>query len=71
MALGLSRSTARYRARPDRDEKVIALCVELAERFPEQGFNKLFQLIRWRCLVWNHKGCGVIAIDAERSEYQM
>ncbi len=54
-AMGLSRSTARYRRRPDRDEKVIALLAELAERFPERGFDKLFQLIRRRGLVWNHK----------------
>lgn len=50
VALGLSRSTARYRARPDRDEEVIALLAELAERFPERGFDKLFQLIRRRGL---------------------
>lgn len=55
LAMGLSRSTARYRRRPDRDEKVIALLAELAERFPERGFDKLFQLIRRRGLVWNHK----------------
>ena len=54
-AMGLSRSTARYRRRPDRDEEVIALLAELAERFPERGFDKLFQLIRRRGLVWNHK----------------
>jgi putative transposase len=54
-AVGLSRSTARYRRRPDRDEAVIALLAELAERFPERGFDKLFQLIRRRGLVWNHK----------------
>ena len=53
--MGLSRSTARYRRRPDRDEEVIALLAELAERFPERGFDKLFQLIRRRGLVWNHK----------------
>jgi putative transposase len=54
-AVGLSRSTARYRRRPDRDEAVIALLAELVERFPERGFDKLFQLIRRRGLVWNHK----------------
>ena len=53
--MGLSRPTASYRRRPDRDEKVIALLAELAERFPERGFDKLFQLIRRRGLVWNHK----------------
>jgi len=54
-AVGLSRSTVRYRHRPDREEAVIALLAELAERFPERGFDKLFQLIRRRGLVWNHK----------------
>lgn len=52
--MALSRSTARYRRRPDRDEKVIAQLTELAERFPERGFDQLFQLIRRRGLVWNH-----------------
>ncbi|UNP27595.1 IS3 family transposase [Lysobacter gummosus] len=51
-AIGLSRSTVR---RPDRDEQVIALLAELAERFPERGFDKLFQLIRRRGQPWNHK----------------
>lgn len=55
LAMGLSRSTVRYRRRPDRDEKVVAVLAELAERFPERGFDKLFQLIRRRGLVWNHK----------------
>lgn len=55
MAVGLARSTARYQRRPDRDEEVIALLAGLAERFPERGFGKLFQLIRRRGLVWNHK----------------
>jgi hypothetical protein len=38
-ALGFSRSTLRYKARPDRDEPVIALLAVLAERFPERGFD--------------------------------
>lgn len=54
-AIGLSRSTVRYRKRPDRDEEVIALLAELAERFPERGFDKLFQLMRRRGQPWNHK----------------
>ncbi|AZR22575.1 IS3 family transposase [Xanthomonas vasicola] len=53
--VGVARSTARYRRRPDRDEEVIALLSELAERFPERGFGKLFQIIRRRGHVWNHK----------------
>lgn len=54
-AVGLSRSVARYRRRPDRDEEVIAVLQELAERYPDRGFHKLFKLIRRRGLVWNHK----------------
>nr|WP_249050112.1 DDE-type integrase/transposase/recombinase [Xanthomonas nasturtii] len=46
---------ARYRRRPDRDEEVIALLSALAERFPERGVGKLFQIICRRGHVWNHK----------------
>lgn len=53
--VGLSRSVARYRPRPDRDEEVIVVLQELAERYPDRGFSKLFKLIRRRGLVWNHK----------------
>lgn len=41
--------------RPDRDEEVITLLAELAERFPERSFGKPLQLIRRRALIWNHK----------------
>lgn len=54
--LGASRSTLRYKARPDRDEPVIAVLAELTERFPEHGVDKLFQIIRRWGLPWNHKG---------------
>ncbi len=54
-AVGLSRSVARYERRPSQDEAVVALLLELSERFPDRGFSKLFKLIRRRGLVWNHK----------------
>lgn len=54
-AVGLARSTARYEPAPDRDEAVIAVLLELAERFPERGFGKLFRLVRRRGYGWNHK----------------
>lgn len=54
-AIGLARSTARYAPAPDRDEAVIAVLLELAERFPERGFGKLFRLLRRRGHRWNHK----------------
>ncbi len=54
VAVGLSRSVARYVPPPDQDE-VIAVLRELAERFPEHGLSKLFKLIRRRGHGWNHK----------------
>lgn len=54
-AIGLSRSVARYEARPDQDEEVIVVLMELAERYPDRDYGKLFKLIRRRGLVWNHK----------------
>lgn len=54
-AVGLSRSVARYVRRPDQDDEVIVMLLELAERFPERGFGKYFKLIRRRGLRWNHK----------------
>lgn len=54
-AVGLSRSVARYQRRPSKDENVIAVLLELSERFPDRGFGKLFKLVRRRGFVWNHK----------------
>lgn len=54
-AVGISRSVARYAPQPDRDDEVIAVLLELAERFAERGFTKYFKLIRRRGLRWNHK----------------
>jgi len=54
-AVGLSRSVARYERRPDQDEEVIIVLLELSERYPDRGFGKLFQLIRRRGFAWNHK----------------
>jgi len=51
--VGLARSTARYVPAPD--EEVIAVLLELAERFPERGFGELFQPVRRRGHRWNHK----------------
>jgi putative transposase len=52
---GLSRSVRRYKPVPDKDEPVIALLAELAERHPDRGFGKLFDLVRRRGKRWNHK----------------
>ena len=41
--------------RDDSDEPVIAVPLELAERFPDRGFGKYFKLIRRRGHGWNHK----------------
>ncbi len=53
--VGISRSVSRYSPRPDRDEEVIAVLLELSETCPERGFSKLYELIRRRGLPWNHK----------------
>lgn len=55
LAACLSRSVARYQRKADQDEEVVVVLQELAERFPERGFSKLFQLIRRRGHRWNHK----------------
>ncbi|CAM6616657.1 HTH-like domain-containing protein [Enterobacter intestinihominis] len=49
--LSLSRTVYVYR----RDEPVIHLLTELAERYPQYGFKKLFQLLRRQGITWNHK----------------
>lgn len=54
-AAGLSRSVRRYQRVPDKDEPVIAVLAELAERHAERGFSKLFDLVRRRGHRWNHK----------------
>jgi hypothetical protein len=42
-AVSLGRSVYRYRRRPNRDDELIKLLLELAHRRPEEGFPKLFQ----------------------------
>jgi putative transposase len=54
-AVGISRSVARYRPCPDREDEVIALPLELSDSYPERGFSKLCKIIRRRDLRWNHK----------------
>lgn len=54
-ALSLSRSVYVYRLDTTKDQPVIALLEELAEKYPRYGFSKLFELIRRRGLRWNHK----------------
>jgi putative transposase len=54
-AVSLSRSTLAYERQEAKDEPVIAVLQELAERFPDRGFGKYFKLIRRRRLGWNHK----------------
>ena len=54
-AVGLSRSVAHHERQPDRNDAVIAVLRELAERFPERVFDNLFLMIRRRGLNWNHK----------------
>jgi len=44
--LSLSRRVYVYQTDTRRDEPVIHLLTELAERYPRYGFKKLFQLLR-------------------------
>jgi putative transposase len=54
-AVSLRRSVYRYRRRPNRDEYLIKLLLELAHRRPEEGFPKLFKRLRRQGRRWNHK----------------
>lgn len=54
-AVQLSRSVLSYTSQRSSDDDVIAVLQELAERFPERGFGKYYQLIRRRGHEWNHK----------------
>lgn len=54
-AIGLSRSTCTYHPVIRDDDAVIAVLLELAERFPDRGFGKYFKIIRRRGHRWNHK----------------
>lgn len=53
--LSLSRTVYVYQPDTRRDDPVILLLTELAERYPRYGFKKLFQLLRRQGNTWNHK----------------
>lgn len=53
--LSLSRTVFRYQPDTRRDEPVIQVLAEVAERYPRYGFKKLFQVLRRQGHVWNHK----------------
>ncbi|WP_275268803.1 IS3 family transposase, partial [Pantoea ananatis] len=53
--LSLSRTVCFYQPDTRRDEPVIQVLTELAERYPRYGFKKLFQLLRRQGNTWNHK----------------
>lgn len=54
-AIGIQRSVYYYQPDTSRDEPVIAMLAEVAERYPRWGFRKLFLKLRERGLSWNHK----------------
>ena len=43
-AVGLERSVYHYEPRPNADEPIVKLLLELAWQRPEQGFGKLFNV---------------------------
>lgn len=53
--LSLSRTVCFYQPDTRRDEPVIQVLTELAERYPRYGFKKLFQLLRRQGNTRNHK----------------
>ncbi|WP_431225324.1 IS3 family transposase [Serratia sp. L9] len=53
--LSLSRTVYFYQPDTRRDEPVIQVLTELAERYPRYGFKKLFQMLRRQGNAWNHK----------------
>jgi putative transposase len=53
--LSQRRSVYRYRPRPNQDEELIRVLLELAQGRPEQGFGKLFPRLRRLGHRWNHK----------------
>lgn len=54
-AVSLRRSVYRYRRRPNRDDEIIKLLLELAHRRTEEGFPKLYKRLRRQGRPWNHK----------------
>ncbi len=44
-----------YKPDTQRDEPVIQVLIEAAERYPRYGFKKLFQILRREGNGWNHK----------------
>ena len=53
--LSLSRTVFFYKPDTRRNDAVIEVLTELAERYPRYDFKKLFQVIRRQGHVWNHK----------------
>src|SRR5476651_2827987 len=53
--ISLSRTVYFYQPDTRRDEAVIQVLTEAAERYPRYGFKKLFQVLRRQGHVWNHK----------------
>lgn len=53
--LHLSRTVYHYKPNLQKDDAVINTLLELAEKYPRYGFDKLFQIIRRHGHRWNHK----------------
>lgn len=51
----LSRTVHRYRPKPNKDHQIIDALLELADRYRDLGFSKLFKILRRRGYPWNHK----------------
>ena len=51
----ISRTVYCYQPDETRDEPVIKVLQELAERYPRYGFGKMFPILRRHGHKWNHK----------------
>jgi len=51
----MSRTVYGYKPDTKKDDAVIKVLLELADKYPRYGFDKLFQIIRRHGHKWNHK----------------
>ena len=53
--LSISRTVYGYKPNLQKDDPVIKVLLELANRYPRYGFGKMFQMVRRQGHPWNHK----------------
>ena len=53
--MSMSRTVYGYKPDLTKDDPVIKVLLELADKYPRYGFGKMFQMVRRRGHPWNHK----------------